>query len=295
MRIAMTGATSGIGLAAARYLLRANATLTVGVRSPAAVPSVLKRGAQLKDLDLASLDSARRFAASLSDGPPLDALVLNAGVQCVKREVSRDGYELTFAVNHLAHYLLIRLLTSHLAPDARVVVTTSGTHDPAAHTMIPPPRHADAKMLARPDTDPGLDKDPMRAGRRAYSTSKLCNVMTARTLAARLKPNRPDVAVIAFDPGLTPGTGLARNYSTFTGLIFKYVMPWTSRNATTPEVAGRLLADLILSPDYRTARGDYYRVHNRALGAKQPSTLARDDAACAALWTDSAALIGLAD
>ena len=80
-----------------------------------------------------------------------------------------------FAVNHLAHYLLLRLLLPKLAYGAKIVLTTSGTHDPAEKTIIPPPVHANAKMLAYPESDPDLDKNSTVAEGRAYSSSKLCN------------------------------------------------------------------------------------------------------------------------
>src|SRR5208282_6308458 len=69
-----------------------------------------------------------------------------------------DGFETTFAVNHLAHYLLLRLLLPRLARGAVVVMTTSGTYDPAEKTIIPPPRHAKARLLAYPDLDPALTR-----------------------------------------------------------------------------------------------------------------------------------------
>jgi NAD(P)-dependent dehydrogenase (short-subunit alcohol dehydrogenase family) len=193
---------------------------------------------------------------------PIDALVLNAGVQCVGPRQSADGYELTFAVNHLAHYLLTRLLAPHLSGGGRIVITTSGTHDPLEKTGMPAPRHADAWRLAYPCRDPDADRRQGRAGRRAYTSSKLCNVMTVCMLARKLAAIRPDVAVCAFDPGLTPGTGLARNYPWPAGPFFRHVLPLIVRRTariSTPSVSGGLLAELVTSPDFSTARGDYLR------------------------------------
>jgi protochlorophyllide reductase len=297
MRVLMTGATAGIGLETANRLLADEfCVLVVGARAPQSAPAILKEKATLREVDLANLASVRAFAAAVAKDGPFDALVLNAGLQCVNRRTSADRFELTFAVNHLAHYLLARLLLPSLAPGGRIVITSSGTHDPELNSGLPPPRHADAGMLARPDTDPERDEKPMTAGRRAYCSSKLANAMTARELAARLAASRPDVAVIAFDPGFTPGTGLARDYPGPVGLIFKYIMPLITRGPhvnTLANVGGRL-ADLVRSPDFAGARGEYYRVRGTALERKEPSTLARDPAACAKLWDDSAALVGLA-
>jgi NAD(P)-dependent dehydrogenase (short-subunit alcohol dehydrogenase family) len=99
-------------------------------------------------------------------GAPIDALVLNAGLSPHSdSNRTADGFETTFAVNHLAHYLLLRLLMPHLAPRTIVVLTTSSTHDPAAKTILPAPRHADAQMLAHPDRDPQHDAKPRAVSR----------------------------------------------------------------------------------------------------------------------------------
>lgn len=293
MRIVMTGATAGIGLVAARHLLAQGAELTVGARRPGQAPAPLKRKARLEPLDLADLDQVRTFAAVQPDRP-IDVLLLNAGLQNVTGRRSRQGYELTFAANHLAHQLLIRLLLPKMAPNGRIILTASGTHDPEEKTGMPPPNHADAGRLAFPDTDPQRDASQGVAGRRAYSTSKLCNVMTARELARRLAATRPDVMVAAFDPGFTPGTGLARDYPFPLSLVFRFILPLVVRGkrVSTPANSGRLLAELATDPQWAGARGDYIAVRGKGLETVPPSVLARDDAACARLWTDSEALTG---
>ena len=180
--------------------------------------------------------------------------------------------------------------------DARPLDLASLTSVRAFAAGVPPPHDANAKALAFPELDQDLDKSAMTASMRAYATSKLCNVMTARELARRLASDRPDLAVMAFDPGLTPGTGLARHHFGPIGAIFKHVLPLVMRKGpgvSTPENSGRLLADLVLSPDYGAARGDYFAVRGEALERRDPSVLARDDAACAKLWDDSAELVGL--
>ena len=223
MRIVMTGATSGIGLHAARTL-KPGAAMTVGARDPKAVQRLLGSGVRGLPLDLADLRSAQAFAEAAADGPLIDRLILNAGLQAIDGARSAQGMELTFAANHLAHFLILEALAPRLAPDARVILTSSGTHDPALNTSIPPPITADAQRLAHPERAPDFDADPTIAGRRAYSSSKLCNVMTVREAAARMAASRPDVAFIAFDPGLTPGTGLARGYAPWQNFVFRHVM-----------------------------------------------------------------------
>lgn len=136
--VVMTGGTSGFGATAATLLDRSGHRVILGARRPTGEATSIP-------LDLARLDSVREFATSVRERlvhTPVDALVLNAGVihsDDTGRTV--DGYETTFAINHLAHYLLIRLLLPTLADRAVVVLTTSGTHDP------PPERD-----FALPDT-----------------------------------------------------------------------------------------------------------------------------------------------
>ena len=292
MRIVMTGATSGIGLRAAE-ILKAGAAMTVGARNPTAVGRALGASVRPLALDLADLRSATAFAEAAADGAPIDRLVLNAGAQNVDGARSAQGMELTFAANHLAHFLILKRLLPHLAPDARVILTSSGTHDPARSTGLPPPLTADARRLAYPEREREPDGDLRTAGRRAYTSSKLCNVMIARELAVRLAATRADVASMAFDPGLTPGTGLARGYPAWQSFIFRHLMGRFVRgdSVATPDAAGRCLAELVTEPAYATARGDYLAVRNLHLMAKPPSALAQDADACSRLWTDSETLI----
>jgi NAD(P)-dependent dehydrogenase (short-subunit alcohol dehydrogenase family) len=115
------------------------------------------------------------------------------------------------------------------------------------------------------------------AGRRAYSTSKLCNVMTARELARRLAPSRPDIAVAAFDPGFTPGTGLARDYPAPLAFVFRRVLPalpLLGERQSTPRRSGGFLGDLAIGRDERIAdaRGTYFSVRGPRLEARAVRT-----------------------
>ena len=293
MQIVKTGATAGIGLVAARRCLGAGADLVVGARDPKKAPEDLRRSATLHPLDLGDLNDVTGFAEAVEGGPAINVLILNAGVQNVSGERSAQGLEVTFATNHLAHFALARRLVSRMAPGGRIILTASGTHDPDEKTGIPPPRHADARRLAWPETDPYLDPKSATAGRRAYSTSKLCNVMTARELAKRTADTRPDLSIMAFDPGFTPGTGLARDYPGIASFLFRHVLPLVVRGerVSTPANSGRLLAEMTTGEAYAASRGGYFAVRGKALLEVPPSVLARDDAACARLWDDSEALL----
>ena len=293
MKIVMTGATAGIGLIAAMQLVGPGVDLTVGARSPVGAPADLKRAADLRRLDLSDLSVVVSFVDEILSGPEIDVLILNAGLQNVTGGRSVQGLEVTFATNHLAHLLMARAVLPHMARNGRIILTSSGTHDPEEKTGMPPPRHADARRLAHPETDPDRDPSPGAAGRRAYSTSKLCNVMTARELAKRTAPLRPDLSIIAFDPGFTPGTGLARDYPGIASFLFRHVLPLVVRGSrvSTPANSGRLLAELATDVAYGAFRGGYFAVRGKTLLEVPPSVLARDDAACARLWDDSEALL----
>ncbi len=290
--IVMTGATTGIGAAAAKRLTAPGVRLITGARSGKGPGEVLP-------LDLASLASVRSFATAVETAlgtGGIDALVLNAGGQ--RPDVaarSADGFELTFATNHLAHYLLLRLLEPRLNPGARVVITSSGTHDPAEKTGVPPPRHADAMRLAHPDSDPQLSANPVTAGMRAYSTSKLANLMTARAFAASAEARDKGLIVTAYDPGLTPGTGLVRNQMwvvrTLVWPLLPLMLPFNG-HMNSLSAAGRGLADLAITEAPPPGRL-YASLRKGKLTWPDPSELARDEAATAQLWADSARLTGL--
>jgi NAD(P)-dependent dehydrogenase (short-subunit alcohol dehydrogenase family) len=293
MRVVMTGATAGFGLYAAEQMVAAGHDLTIGARAPAALPAALAGKVRAEMLDLDSLESVRGFAEVIRAGPPIDALVLNAGLQLAKPANSADGFERTFAVNHLAHYLLLRLLAPMMAAGGRVILTGSGTHDPEEKTPVTPPVHANAEYLAYPDRDPSAETRARQAGFRAYSTSKLCNIMTAREAALRL----PGLTTMSFDPGYVPHTGLGRDNPKWIATLVSYILPLTmkkDRSSTIPR-SGQFLADLVTSDLYAQCRGDYWAVRGPTLIRIEPSILARNAAACATLWDDSAGLVGLTE
>lgn len=284
----MTGATSGIGEGAARLLVAGGHRVIAGARGGGLTP-----GIEPLLLDLANLASVRAFVAACPER--IDALVLNAGMQVhTTKRRSADGFELTFATNHLAHYLLARLLLPRIIPGGRIILTSSGTHDPAEKTGIPAPRHANARYLADPEVDPEREKSGITAGLRAYSSSKLCNLMTARSLAQRTEVIDHSIAVHAYDPGFIPATGLARN------------APWPVRKLIMPLLAllppgkgTNRLADgasaLAGLADGKIANTAVYMALRRGQPTwPAPSALARDDALCQRLWADSAALVGIA-
>jgi NAD(P)-dependent dehydrogenase (short-subunit alcohol dehydrogenase family) len=294
--IVMTGGTSGLGKVAAQRMVDSpDIRLLLGVRGDR------PPDAHTLPLNLARLQSVRDFAAAVDEqlGPTgVHALVLNAGTTLPNDDGRTvDGFETAFAVNHLAHYVLLRLLLPRLADGAIVVLTTSGTHDPAEDTVVAPPRHANAYLLAHPDQDPNRDPQPRTAGGRAYSSSKLCNLLTARGLAAQSDTQRRHLTVVAYNPGPTPGTRLMRNGPPAVRAAWRALVPlrpliprFNSRSA-----AGNTLADLALG-NIRPPTGHIYAALRRGhLTWPDPSELARHDGLRDALWRDSATLAGLSD
>jgi NAD(P)-dependent dehydrogenase (short-subunit alcohol dehydrogenase family) len=291
--IVMTGGTSGIGEVAARRLAtRPGTRVVIGARGRT------PRGLTTLTLDLASLDSVRSFAHAVGEQvPEIDALVLNAGIsQGDVNGRTIDGFETTFAVNHLGHYLLLRLLMPRLAHGAVVILTTSGTHNPAERTILPPPRHASARLLAHPDEDPELDRQPRAAAGRAYAASKLCAILTARALAAQPEARARELTVVAYDPGPTPGTRLMRDTPLalravwwLLGTPLRRLVPRFNSKAT----AGHSLAEIALGGIRPRAGAIHAALRRGRLTWPAPSDLALRDDLAANLWHDSGMLVGL--
>jgi NAD(P)-dependent dehydrogenase (short-subunit alcohol dehydrogenase family) len=280
----ITGATSGLGLACARDLLAradsrwrlllASRNAAEGARVAAELNQSAGRDAtEFVALDLGDLDSVRDFGARLrARGLELDALVCNAGLQFIAPARTAQGFEATFGVNHIGHFALTRELEPLLAPDARIIIVSSDTHDPKQATGMPEPRFLDPEVLARPETDPARSFErgdkPGLSQRRRYTTSKLCNVYFAYELDRRIRSGATaaarSVTVNAFNPGLMPGTGLARDYPAPLRLIWNHVLPALrpllkrmGKDVNTPEGSGAALADMVAAPAWKGVTGRY--------------------------------------
>src|SRR6202522_814930 len=233
--VVMTGGTAGFGAVAAKRISNTpNTKLIVGARDNK------NSSIDTLPLDLARLSNVRSFVQSLTkklDGAKIDILIMNAGAQFGNtKHRTGDGFESTFAINHLAHYLLLGLLTPSLAKSATIVITTSDVHDPK---MVPfGPKELDPEALAHPK-DMGKGFMP---GLRAYASSKLCDLLTARAFEASFEAQSNSMRVIAYNPGLTPGTSLFRAWPWWAKLMMGVASKL--RPVNTLDQAGKGIADL---------------------------------------------------
>jgi NAD(P)-dependent dehydrogenase (short-subunit alcohol dehydrogenase family) len=261
MRAAIiTGASSGLGLECARALLRSDPSwhLVLPVRDAGRGAEAVTQLGQpqrctVMPMDLASLASVRAFVDDVRAAglPPLQAIVCNAGVQVSSTEWTEDGVEMTFGVNHLGHFRLVQGLLDELTHPARIVVVSSGTHDPTKHTGMPDPSYTSAADLAHPRADESGN------GRRRYTTSKLCNLLFTYELDRRLGQG---LTVNAFDPGLMPGSGLARDYPPLQRLAWRYLLPALRvlPGVHSTRTSGRNLAALANDPRFDGVSGEYF-------------------------------------
>lgn len=288
--LVVTGVTAGFGEKALELLLhKANGPIIVGARDIARVPRHVSERVSVLPLDLASLQSVAAFCSTILVRGPICGLVLNAGLSPRTLRLTEDGIDLAFQTNYLSHFSIIQSLWGLLAEDAHIVITSSGTHDPAEKTPPPPPRHADARLLAWPKTDPGLDKSGAKAASRSYTASKLCCTMLSLELAAR----RPEGVSISFDPGLVPGTRLTREFPAW---LIRLLMPVMSRTmpadrTSSLPASATTLAQFMSQTALVGSNGDYVAMRGGYPVVVQPSELARDADLRAALWRDSEAIL----
>ena len=299
--VVVTGASSGLGLEIARFLSAARVRVVLACRDrergERARADILARGdaspddVQVTLLDVADLDSVRRFAARV---PETDALVCNAAVQ-ILGGVRRNhlGVEETFATNHLGHFLLGRLMLPAMREGSKIVFVSSNTHDPKRWTGMPAPSADDLEALATGGSF-GDESDAL-AGRRRYTSSKLCNVLCAYELARRLSTGSArskSVRVYAFDPGLMPGTGLAREYGPAARWAWRTLMPIATRvapNVNTVETSARRLVALVTG-DAEAPSGAYVSCGR----VTRSSEASYDEELAGRLWELSSRLAGVA-
>jgi NAD(P)-dependent dehydrogenase (short-subunit alcohol dehydrogenase family) len=280
--IVMTGATRGIGFEAARDILRRSSEIhLVLLARETSGAQVLRRLQEISPqvsmigTDLASTASVEAAAVQLEDLldarelPALRGVVCNGGVHLDDAlHTTVDGYETTFAVNVLSTHLLLRRLHPHLHPPARIVVTVSDAHfGDIRHTggSLPPPRWSSPEVLSQPGA---FDRPArVRAGRRAYATSKLAGIHLVHEWARRLPEG---IDILSYNPSLVTGTGLSRDAGGTLPFLMKWIIPVLEVTpiVDTAPVAGRKLADVILGVTSAPTGSYIHRTHATASSAE---------------------------
>ena len=274
-RVLITGATRGIGLAAAQALARRGAKLAIVARDDArgaeAVTSIESEGGSTVDLlhaDLLSQASIRALADQVLERyPRIDVLINNAGAVFVQRELTVDGIERTWALNHLAPFLLTTLLLDRLKASApsRIITTSSDAHK--------------GKLI--PFDDLNAERSWRGRGFTRYGETKLANIMFTRELARRLEGT--GVTTYSFHPGVV-ATGFNRNNGAMMTAAMMFIAPFVR----SPRKAAQTLVWLADSPNVSKQSGGYYEDSALAVSSRQ----AQDPSLAKRLWEVSEELTG---
>jgi len=266
--VVITGANSGVGFEASRRFAAAGAQVVMVCRDPergsAARDAIRREHADarlvLEIADLASLSSARALGDRLHESGRIDVLVNNAGVARMELEFTEDGFERTFATNHLGHFALTaRVLERLQASGGRIINVSSEGH-----------RRGDLKRSSLGDIVRGRIG---YNGFQAYCDSKLANVLFAFELDRRCAEQ--GITAVALHPGVL--STRIWNKDSSVGLWFaRLLKPFMSRPGVGGDAVHRLAAD----PTVATLSGVYFNVREQVEAAEQ----AFDEALARELW-----------
>jgi NAD(P)-dependent dehydrogenase (short-subunit alcohol dehydrogenase family) len=270
--VIITGATSGIGEIAAIHLAAQGARIIFTARDQARADvtlAKLKRANPKAEhafhlADLSTLSEMKRIGTELAREPQIDVLVNNAGALFNKRQETADGLEMTFAVNHMAYFIITNLLLGKLRPGARIITTASGAHRGAK-----------------------LNFDDLQSRRGyigfpVYSRSKLCNILFNRELARRAPAG---VTANSLHPGFV-ATRFGDNSGGLMRTVLKLAKPI---GAISPEEGAKTIIYLASSPEVAGVSGEYFY----KCKITTPTAEARNDADARKLWEVSKDIAGL--
>jgi NAD(P)-dependent dehydrogenase (short-subunit alcohol dehydrogenase family) len=271
-----TGGSRGIGRVAAAELAAMGATVVIvardaerGADTVAEIEHKTGHSAGLLLADLSSLEEIRKVAREYRERyDRLDVLINNAGAVFSQRAVTVDGFERTFALNHLAYFLLTNLLLDLLRTDApsRIVNVSSTAHQGA--------------VLDFDD----LQSERKYSGFRAYGRSKLANILFTHELARRLEGT--EVTANCLHPGVV-ATGFNKN----NGILMRLGMTIARPFLISPEKGAETIVYLASSPAVEGVTGEYFV--NCTATSSSPASY--DEEAARRLWEVSARLTGISD
>ena len=273
--VVITGGTSGIGEVAALALAKMGARIVLVARDRSRGDATL---AQLRDnapgiahsihfADLLRLAEMRRVAAQIADREScIDILINNAGALFATRRLTHDGLERTFALNHMAYFVMTVGLLARLSASgpARIINTASASHHGAT-----------------------LDFDDLQSAKsfgalKVYGRSKLCNILFTRELARRL--HGTGVVANCLHPGF-----VATRFGDQSGALISRLVRFAKFFAISPTMGAETIIYLASSPDMAETTGQYFY----RSAATMPSREAQDDRSALLLWQRSAALAGM--
>src|SRR3954463_16511105 len=270
--VIITGATSGIGEVAAVRLAEKGARIVFTARDKAragdAMAALRKAGPNaehaLHMADLSLLSEMKRVGAKLAQESQIDVLLNNAGALFNKRQETEDGLEMTFALNHMAYFVITNLLLGKLKSGARIVTVASNAHRGAK-----------------------LDFDDLQCRRGyvgfpVYSKSKLCNILFNRELARRIAGS--GVTANALHPGFV-ATRFGNNSGGLVRTVLKVVKPL---GAISPAEGAKTIIYLASSPKVAKTSGEYFYECKITM----PTAEARNDGDARRLWEISEQIAG---
>jgi NAD(P)-dependent dehydrogenase (short-subunit alcohol dehydrogenase family) len=285
--VVITGATSGIGQVAAEKLAAMGARIVQVARDRKRGESAMQRLREVAPgaahvihyADLLNIREMKRVAAEIAAAEPrIDVLINNAGAMFGSRQVTEDGLERTFALNHMSYFVLTHGLKDRLkaSAPARVVNTSSDAHQPFVLDFD----DLQSERAYHPNF-----LEWMRYGGpgfKVYGRSKLCNILFTRELARRLAGM--GVTANCLHPGF-----VATRFGDESGGLMGFGIRVAKRFALTPEQGAETLVYLASSPEVATVTGQYFYKCRPAT----PTAAAQNDQDAKRLWMESARLAGL--
>lgn len=273
--VVITGATSGIGQVASERLAGMGAQMVLVARDQARGAASLARlrertpgvAHSIHYADLSRLAQMKQVAAAIAAAEShIDVLINNAGALVNSRQVTEDGLELTFALNHMAYFVLTHGLRERLLASAPARVVNVSSH-----------AHRGAKL----DFD-DLQSANGYSGFKVYGRSKLCNILYTRELARRLAST--GVTANCLHPGF-----VATRFGDQSGGLATFILRIAKTFAISPEKGAETIVYLASSPEVANLSGGYFY---KCLPST-PTKEAQDDAAAQRLWLETAKLAGL--